>query len=269
MWKIWREMRKYMAFMATLPKISMAYQAGFWVGLALNTIGMTILYFFWRAVYGEAESISGLTQQSALNYILLAQIFIILTDSDLIFDLGFSLREGYIIHHLLRPVGFQGMYYAQGLGKLLFSVVLQIPIALIARLFFGLAWPTDPAVWAAFVVSALLGWTVLFFFYWTLACLAFYTTEVWGLGVLVTGLSLFLSGALVPLAMMPDWLSTIVLSIPFAQALAVPLGLLTGITPLSDAPRVWLTQLAWVVGMGVVSMTMFRVSVRKITVQGG
>jgi ABC-2 type transport system permease protein len=69
--------------------------------------------------------------------------------------------------------------------------------------------------------------------------------------------------------MMPEWLRTVVMSVPFAQALAVPVGLLTGITPLSEAPRVWLVQILWIIGMWIISTLFFRVAVRKITVQGG
>jgi ABC-2 type transport system permease protein len=82
-------------------------------------------------------------------------------------------------------------------------------------------------------------------------------------------MNFFLSGALVPLVMMPIWLRSIVLSIPFAQALAVPIGLLTGITPLSEAPHVWFVQILWILGMWLLSSLFFRVAVRKITVQGG
>ena len=109
----------------------------------------------------------------------------------------------------------------------------------------------------------------MFFFNWLLACMTFYTTEIWGLGVLIEGMTFFLSGALVPLAMMPEWMRGIVLSVPFAQALAVPVGLLSGITSLSDAPRIWLIQILWIIGMWILSNLVFRVAVRKITVQGG
>jgi ABC-2 type transport system permease protein len=68
---------------------------------------------------------------------------------------------------------------------------------------------------------------------------------------------------------MPDWLQTLVLSVPFAQAIAVPVSLLTGITPLDQVLQVWLSQLAWVAGMGLFSALFFRVAVRKVTVQGG
>lgn len=259
----------YAAFFAMIPKVFMAYQLWFWIGLVLNVIGMAILVYFWRAIYNETTEISGLGLDQTIAYILLAYIFSPLTRTDVIWEFGTNLREGLMIHHLLRPINFQGMNYAQGLGALVTSLILQIPMAVVAVLLFGLRFPTDLQTWLAFTVSALLGFTVIFFFYWFLACFTFYTTEIWGLGVLIEGMNFFLSGSLVPLVMMPDWLQTIVLSIPFAQALAVPVGLLTGITPLTDAPRVWLTQILWIIGMWIISALFFRIAVRKITVQGG
>jgi ABC-2 type transport system permease protein len=161
------------------------------------------------------------------------------------------------------------MNYVQMLGGLITRLVWQLPMLLVAVLAFGLRIPTDLTTWLAFLISALLGFTVMFYFNWFLACFTFYTTEIWGLGVLIEGMTFFLSGALVPLVMMPEWLRTVVLSVPFAQALAVPVGLLTGITPLAQAPRVWLVQLLWIVGLWAASTLFFRVAVRKITVQGG
>jgi len=267
--RLLREPGKYLAILGMVPKVFMAYQIWFWVGLILGTIAMAILYYFWQAIYGGTEAIAGLTLNTTLTYILLAQVFRPLTDIDLIFDFGYNLREGGIVHQLLRPINFQGMYYAQSLGVLGMQMVLQIPIALVATFLFGLTWPTDPRVWAAFLISALLGFSALFFFVYCVACLTFYTTEVWGLGVLFFGMSLFLSGGLVPLAMMPDWLRTVVLAIPFAQALAVPINILTGITPLDQVPQVWLSQTIWVLGLWLLSNLIFKVAIRKVTVQGG
>lgn len=264
-----RYMSIYIAIFAMVPKTFMAYVIWFWTGLVMNVISMAILVFFWRAVYADAGTISGLAEDQTIRYILLAFLFRPLSTTDLVWEFGSNLREGLIIHHLLRPVNFQAMHYAQGLGRLVTEIVLQLPNLIIAMLLFGLRLPTDLKTWLAFLVSALLGFTVMFYFSWFLACFTFYTTEIWGLGVLIEGMNFFFSGALVPLVMMPIWLRTIVLSIPFAQALAVPVGLLTGITPLSETPRVWLVQILWIIGMWIVSTLFFRIAVRKITVQGG
>lgn len=264
-----RQAGVYAAIAAVIPKTYLAYSLWFWIGLILNTIQMMVFVFFWRGVYANTDTIGGLDLQTTLNYILLAQVFNALTDSFVLWELGQSIREGNIAHVLLRPMDIQGSFYVISLAQAATGLVLQIPMAVVATVFFGLRWPADPVVWGAFIVTALLGRTVLFFFDYLLASITFYTTEVWGLAVLIFGAGLFLSGSLVPLEMMPDWLRAIVLALPFAQTLAVPISVLSGIQPVSAAPQLWLIQLAWIGGLAVASRLFFRVAVRRVTVQGG
>jgi ABC-2 type transport system permease protein len=200
---------------------------------------------------------------------MLVRIFQPLGNFNMIFELGGPLRHGEIVHLLVRPLDIQFAYYVQGLANLGLDLVRQLPVALVALLVFHLRWPTNPAVWAVFALSALLGRSVLFCLDWMLGCVTLYITNPWGLWIACLGLTAFLGGALVPLVMMPDWLRLIVQNTPFAQALYVPLSLLSGVAPLSEAPRLLLIQLAWLAGMAVLSRWLFAVAIRRITVQGG
>ena len=84
-----------------------------------------------------------------------------------------------------------------------------------------------------------------------------------------TAVAGFFSGALIPLTLLPAWLERLSLGLPFAQAVWVPVSLLSGITPLAAAPRLWLLQLLWLTGMLLASRLLFRFSVRRVTVLGG
>lgn len=170
---------------------------------------------------------------------------------------------------LLRPLDFQAASYVSTLGFMATSLLTQLPLAIVAWLLFRFQLPRDPLVWLAFVTTLLLGNGVLFFFDWLLGCVSFYSTESWGLSVLRFGVATFFSGSLVPLTMMPEWLRTLATALPFAQALYMPVSVLGGITPLADVPRIWLLQLAYLLGLGLLSRLVFRLSVRKVTVQGG
>ncbi len=264
-----RKLSIYGAVAATTSKEFLTYRAWFWLGMILNVIAMTMFVYFWKAVYANTSSIAGMDLQQTLNYILLARVLAPLGDMNMIFEFGYNLREGAMAVVMLRPLNLQGSYYVQSFARLAMLVIWEIPMALVATFVFGLQWATSPAVWGAFLVTAILGHTVLFFFDWILGCLTFYTTEVWGLGVLVEGVSLFFSGSLVPLVMMPGWLQAITHALPFAQAVYAPLSVLTGIVPLGQVWQVWLVQLAWIAGLGLASQMIFRVAIRKVTVQGG
>ncbi len=56
---------------------------------------------------------------------------------------------------------------------------------------------------------------------------------------------------------------------PFAQAIYVPISLLTGVTPLSEAPRLLFGQLLWVAALIPTSRLVFNLAAQRITVQGG
>ena len=259
----------YGAILALVPKFYTAYRAWVWMEFVVQLLGMTVLVFFWRAVYENGGTLGGLTLQQTLNYILIAQLLLPLVENRLIFNFGWMIREGQVAIDLLRPLDFQARFYVDSAGNLLLNLLLKTPLLIFAVLVFGLELPRDPVVWFVFVVALILGHAVLFCFDWIFACIAFYSTETWGLSVVRVALVTFFSGALVPLQMMPDWLRAIANALPFAQAVYVPVSFLSGITPVSDALRVWSVQLLWLIGLWVASRLVFRVSVRKVTVQGG
>jgi ABC-2 type transport system permease protein len=264
-----RKAAAYLAFAGMVPKLFLAYKIWVWMEFIVQILAMVIFIYFWRAVYSETDTVGGLTLGQTLNYILLAQVLLLVLQNYTIFQFGYLLREGQVGVELLRPLDFQNRYFAESLGNLAVGFIMKLPLLLVAVVFFGLRLPSDPLVWAAFFVALLLGSMVLFYFDWLFACLAFYTTESWGLSVMKDGVATFFSGALIPLAMMPGWLEGIAYSLPFAQGLYIPVSILSGLTPLQEAPRLWLIQLAWLVGLLVVSRLVFSLAVRKVTVQGG
>jgi ABC-2 type transport system permease protein len=264
-----RKAQIYAPFAALAPKMFMAYQSWFWAGLVLNVIGLAMYVFFWRAVYAGQAQIAGLSLQQTLNYILLGQILWPIADLFILYEFGYNLREGGIANALLRPVDLQGSYYVTTLAQFAMMLIYQLPMAVVATLFFGLTWPLAPSRWLAFIIATLLGRTIMFLFDWLMASFTFYTTETWGLSVILFGLINFLSGALIPLQMMPDGLRAFVYAFPFAQVVYVPISLLSGITPLADAPRLWLGQIAWIIGLWIAGRLFFRRALRKVTVQGG
>ncbi|MBN1178246.1 MAG: ABC-2 family transporter protein [Anaerolineae bacterium] len=264
-----RTARAYGAMMAMVPKLFMAYQIWVWMQFIVQIISLVILVSFWSAVYAGESSLSGLTLAQTLNYIILAQIFAPSTDTNMVFELGYMVRSGQIGMRLIQPLDLQLALYVQKVSEIALAFVFNLPLALIGWLLFRYHVPADPLVWLAFLVSLLIGNALLFCFDWILACASFYSTEVWGMGMLRYGVALFFSGALVPLAMMPGWLRTISTILPFSQALYTPVSLLSGITPLSGMPRIWLAQLAALVALGALSRFTFSRAVRQVTVQGG
>lgn len=265
-----RRLSLYGAMMAVVPKMFLQYTTWFWAEMIGQFLTMVIVSSFWRAVYSSSPVIGGLTADATIRYILLATLVAPLVRWGLILDLGGMVREGAVAIELLRPIDLQSRFFVMGLANALTNLIFKAgPLALFGWLFLGLTFPTDPLVWGAFLISWLLGFAVLFCFDWIIACVVFYTTEAWGLHILREGVAAFLSGALIPLAMMPAVLQKVAAAVPFGQALYVPVGLLSGLIPLSGAPRAWLIQLGWILLLLPLSRFVFGRAVRSVTVQGG
>jgi ABC-2 type transport system permease protein len=259
----------YAALAGMVTKLFLAYNWSAIIYIIKSLIGMAVFVYFWRAIYANTAVIAGLSLDATLGYILLARIFQPLGSFSLMGEFHRQLREGGIAHLQVRPLDIQLAYYVQGLASLLVALGRQFPVVAAALLFFHLRWPTDPAVWGVFILSVLIGRSVLFCLDYCLACIVFYTTDAGGLSFAVNNLTLFLGGGLLPLAMMPDWLRAVVQNTPFAQAFYVPISILSGLTPLSEAPRLLLIQLAWLAVMAPLSRLVFTVAIRRVTVQGG
>ena len=259
----------YGAVLAMVPKLYAAYRAWAWMEFVVQLLAMTIMYFFWQAVYANGGTLSGLTFQQTINYVMIAQMLMPLVQNRLIFNFGFMIREGQIAIDLLRPMDFQARFYVDAIGSLALNLLLKIPLLIFAVIFFQVQLPRDVATWLVFLVSLVLGHAVMFFFDWIFSCLAFYSTETWGLSVVREAAVTFFSGALIPLPMLPPFLRAIAALLPFAQAVYVPVSFLSGVTPISAAPQAWLLQLAWLIGLGLASRLIFKRALRKVTVQGG
>lgn len=265
-----RKLRVYGGMAAVVPKMFMAYSIWVWMDIFVSIIAVVIFVAFWRAVFASTATIGGLTLDQTLNYILLAQLFGgAAYVSNIIYEIGAGLREGQITAALLRPLDYQAAMYVQNVAQLAIDLILKLPLAVFIWFVYGLDLPSDPAVWLAFVVSLLLGHAVMFCFDWIIGCSAFYSTEIWGMGVVRYGVAMFFSGALIPLTMMPDWLRTIATILPFSQAVFLPVSILSGITPVTDMPRIWLMQIALLIGLVFLSRFVFKRALRVITVQGG
>lgn len=267
---LFRIRRVYGGIAAVVPKLYLAYRAWVWTEFISQLLFMTVLVYFWRAVYAASTgSLGGLTAEQTINYILIAQMLVPMVENRLISEFGFLLREGQIAIDLLRPFDFQMRYYVAELTGFFISVVLKLPLIAIAVVAFGLHLPGNLAQWGAFLLALSLGQAVLFFFDWIFASLAFFSTETWGLGVVRIAVATFFSGALVPLDLMPDWLEVLAQALPFSQAVYEPVAILSGITPLPGIGQVYLIQLAWIAGLGLVSRWFFNLALRQVTVQGG
>ncbi len=245
------------------------YNAWFWVELGRGIIAMVIMTAFWKAIYGNQTEVAGLSLTTTLNYVILARALNSANASSVYWWIAGHISKGELELQLLRPLDFQMLHLFRDAMSWSVGLMRSLPALLIGVLLFSAQLPTDFMAYIAFAITFFLGGMVMFFFEFMLGCIAFYTTEVWGLSVLREGIALFFSGAYIPLDFLPETFRVIASLTPFAQALYVPISFLSGVRDPSSLGAAVLTQLISILILASLSRWIFSRAVRVLTVQGG
>src|SRR5438093_11935344 len=121
---------------------------------------------------------------------------------------------------------------------------------LVVWLVVSLVWPAvrlplAPGRWALTAAAVLLAAAMRFFISFTTGLLAFWTTRATAIMELHAGISLFLSGRLAPLALLPPAVARVAVFSWFPYILAFPVELLTGAVHGAAVVRGFVGQIVW------------------------
>jgi ABC-2 type transport system permease protein len=252
---------------------AVAYRAEMIVWVFATTMPL-IMLMVWTAVAEVAPvpSVSGKTWEagSFVAYFLSAFIVRQLISSWAAWEINYEVRQGTLSMRLLRPVHPVLMYLVQNLVYLPLRAVVTAPVVVILLLSPGAAhlekhWVT----WVVFLASLAGGWMINFFANIAIGALSFtMESSVKIMDVWLAAFFVF-SGYLFPLDLFPPWLRAITAWLPFRYQLGLPVELATGMHALPEALALLAGQWAWAAAFMVLSLTLWRVGVRRFQAYGG
>ncbi|MGH8792197.1 MAG: ABC transporter permease [Stackebrandtia sp.] len=220
----------------------------------------------WRAVYDGRASVDGVALETMTAYVSMAALHTILLRDDLTRWVEHRVRSGVVAMDLIRPVGlFEQCVWGQ-VAQAIVRVPTILAVTPAAALFSGFVAPASTPVYA---LSAALGWAVNCCVFLLLASAAFWTLELGGMNFLFFVVNGFLSGAMVPLWFMPDWLRVVLEWLPFQATLYTPVAIYVGQITGADAWRAVVVQTAWLLLLGGAAAWMWRCAVGRVVSQGG
>jgi ABC-2 type transport system permease protein len=141
------------------------------------------------------------------------------------------IREGQLTGMLLRPIhpiAFDLGYFA---GWKVVVIILWLPLAAVLSLIFRPTLQPDLLDVAVFAVAIWGAYLIRSVNYWALGLVSFWTTRVGPLFELLFTAELLLSGRLVPLSIMPDWVQRLADVLPFKWTFGFPIEALTAGLP--------------------------------------
>jgi ABC-2 type transport system permease protein len=255
-------------------KIAIAEQIQYRVANYMYMLGMVaepVIYLVvWQTVAAQqGGSVQGITAgQFAAYYIvwtLVRNINIVFTP----YGWEERIREGRLSAQLLRPL----FPIVEDLGFFLgwkpVVIVLWLPIAFFLSVVFHPVLNPTPLAIAVFAVSLLGAYLIRSLNQSSLGLITFWTTRVGPIFQLYIAAELLLSGRLVPMALMPDWVQTIANVLPFQWTFGFPIEALVGNLTTEQLIGGLAMQLLWIVIGVILVRVVWHFAIRRYSAVAG
>lgn len=240
----------------------------FWM---LGMVAEPVIYLVvWTTIADQqGGSVQGLTAGYFAAYYI---VWTLVRNMNIVFGAPFweeRIREGELNKDLLRPVlplHYDIAYFA---GWKVVVIVLWIPLAIGLSLVFDPLLDPRPLEIAVFAVAIWGAYLLRTMFQEALGMLCFWTTRGAAIFDLWMTTELLLSGRLVPLPLMPDWVQEISRFLPFQWAFFFPIEALVGDLSNEELARGLGAQLLWI----LIGLAIFRVAwkhaIKRYSAVGG
>ena len=155
-------MRVYLEYAKKSFLNNSVYRADVIAGIINAVVMIFVNIAIWRAIYEEEEALEGVQIKIIVTYIVLSFLMQLIYAMDE-YLIEFKVRSGLISTDLLKPIRFRAYVLSYNIGAMLFKLVMQfMPTLFVAIFLFKLLPPFSGVMFLYFIVSACLGYFVLY-----------------------------------------------------------------------------------------------------------
>ncbi|MDP5274590.1 ABC transporter permease [Chengkuizengella axinellae] len=262
-------MRVYLEFAKKSFQNSIVYRMDYFAGVINAIVMILVNIYIWKAIYEEEAAIEGVQFKIIVTYIIISFLMQMVYMMDEYF-IENKVRSGLISMDMLKPIHFRWYVFSYNIGTVVFRLLLQFTPAIIVSIFlFNLLGPFSVLYFSYFLLSAVLGYLVLynlnfivwissFWFYWTFSLVTIKDAAV-----------MILSGAMIPLWFMPEWLVDFIKLTPFDAIFYIPIRVYLGMVPEQEILSALFRQVMWIFILFLIGQLLWKAATKKLVVQGG
>ena len=266
------KLKKYLTLTRAGIIEALQFRLSFLVMVIGNLLYLIVVYFLWKAIYASAgtDIVNGMTFSDTLIYLVLATALFNFMEMYTVWEIGRNIQSGKIVLDLLKPMDYRRYLFWAYSGTFVTQFFLTfLPTFIAVTIVTNGAIPMGINL-LYFVISVVMAVSINYSIDFIVGTICLYTESIWGINIMKQVVVLLLSGATIPIAFFPDTLKTIVYYLPFQSIYNAPLSIL--LDGECQPQTVFTTlgiQLAWCIGMMIVSKVFWKASLRQITVNGG
>jgi ABC-2 type transport system permease protein len=264
-------MRRILRAIPTLLRIgfaeAIAYRAEFLVWMLTTTMPLVMLAL-WTAVARDGQ-FGRFGQSDFVAYYLAVLIVRTLTSSWVVWEMNQEVRMGTLSLRLLRPMHPFVSYLCSHVAAIPLRGVIALPVAVILLVSSGSDHVTrDPVILALVPVMIVSAWLITFVAMFAMGSLCMLIERSLAVWEIWMGLYAVMSGYLVPLELMPSWLSSIARWLPFRYMLGFPVEAIINKLDRAEVFAGLATQWGMIALFATLAATLWRVGLKRFEAYG-
>ena len=267
-----KKMDKYVGLLWVKLRASVQYRFAFVTGILSALLQIAIQYAIWTQVFHNRITIGGFERSDMFTYLFMSQgllmVFAFRNAPERM--ISQKIRQGDIALELIHPVHFTMARFFENLGDSVVNICLAFGLVLACALCSEDFILTERIGTAGiFVISICLSYLIMFFLSVMTGYLTFFTMNFWGIYNAKKAVVEFLSGALIPIALFPEPMQRIFGWMPFQNIVYTPVMIFLEKYSAQECMLQILIQVLWVVGLAIANECIYKIAVRRVSVNGG
>jgi ABC-2 type transport system permease protein len=248
-----------------------SYRATALAAVIANIILSALRAYIVLALWRERPGLAGYDVMDAVTFTVVGQaLVVIFAVFGGVIDIPWRIESGEIVADIARPVGFLRWWLGHDVGRAwVFLLTRAVPSVAVTAVVFDVRLPSTAGAVTAFTVSLVLAFLVSFGIRYLVVMSAFWVTDARGVMAVASVVSVFCSGAVLPLTIFPETVGTVARALPFAATVQVPMDVYLGRETGLALAGALAFQAAWATALLVAGTALTRQAIRRVVIQGG
>ncbi|TBL69394.1 ABC transporter permease [Paenibacillus thalictri] len=248
----------------------LAYRVNYYSGIIIYALNIGAYYFLWKAIYGGSETLGGMTVAQMTTYVAISWMARAFYFNNLDREIANEIKDGSVAIQFIRPYNYIVVKMMQGLGEGAFRFLLfSIPGMILVSLLFPVQLPSDPKVWALFLVMLFFSFLINSQINIVTGLFAFFLENNEGMMRMKRVMVDLFSGLVVPVSFFPGWAAGLLKLLPFQAITYLPGTVITGTASGESALAALGIQFVWFAVLIIPMVWLWHGARSRLFVQGG
>lgn len=224
-------MKKYLEVARAYMKAQLIWRWDTFVDVILSVSKILFVWILWSILFAGKEQVAGLGFQTMISYYIISSyLFQLEKSAEISQQMTSMLRNGTFSKYMVIPVQTQGYFVAMEAGKVIFPAGIGFLATFLWLYLFRISfvYTANIKILLCGIIMIVLGLLFMAELNYFLGILTLKFEEISTFLMIKDNLSAFVTGAVIPLALLPEWMTAGMRFLPFYYVTYLPSMLLIG-----------------------------------------